>query len=192
MRPLRGSDPVLIQIMDAIDNSLLGQQSLTVDALFSQPERTLTNLGPIASLDVRVHPAPPRRRADFDFVVPGEASLQALTQGQYPTWQAVPVWNGDLVTIAAAGTVCPSRMSSDCFGPQGAGEGRWRSYSYDDFKDIPHASLVGEAPGVRYPVGPQAQFRVEQSGYLLLFVNDADTDNNHGAFQVHVSVDPPR
>lgn len=191
-RGLHGSDPVLIQIMDAVDGALLGQQALTVDALFSQAERTLTNLGPVASLDVRIAAVPPRRPVEFDFVVPGEASLQALLQGQYPSWQPVPVWNGDVVTVAASGSVCPSRMSSDCFGPEGTDGGRWRNYSYDDFKDVPHASLVGESPGMPHPIGPQARFPIEQSGYLLLFVNDADADNNHGAFHVHVRVDPPQ
>jgi hypothetical protein len=191
-RRLHGDDPVLIQIMDALDNALLGQQELTVDALFAAPERTLTNLGPVASLDVRILPAPARRPAAFDFVVPGEASLQALNSGRYPNWQRIPVWNGDLVTVAASGRVCPSSMSSDCFGPGGAEPGRWRSYSYDDFKDVPHASLVGEVPGMRLAIGPGTRFVAAQSGYLLLFVNDSDTDNNHGAFHVHVTVDPPR
>jgi hypothetical protein len=191
-RPLHGSDPVLIQIMDAIDNSLLGQQALTVDALFAAPVRTLTDLGPVASLEVRVSPAPPRQRTELDFVVPSEATLPALKQGQYANWRPVPVWNGDVVTVAAAGRVCPSRMSSDCFGPEGAEAGRWRSYSYDEFKDVPHASLVGEVPGMLIPIGPGTRFVAAQSGYLLLFVNDQDTDNNHGEFQVHVTVDPPR
>jgi hypothetical protein len=191
-RPLRGSDPVLIQIMDAIDGALLGQQALTVDALLSHSGLTLTNLGPVASLDIRILPAPARRHAEFDFVVPGDASVNALTTGQYPDWQAVPIWNGDVVTVIASGSVCPSRMSSDCFGPGGAEPGRWASYSYDDFKDVPHASLVGAAPGARIPIGPQARFAIAQSGFLLLFVNDRDTGNNSGAFQVHVTIDPPR
>ncbi|HET9622856.1 MAG TPA: hypothetical protein VFP84_15890 [Kofleriaceae bacterium] len=190
-RPLSPDEPALIQVMDAVDGALLGQQQLTVGELLARPVRTLTDLGPVASLDVRVSAAPPRGHAAYDFAVPSEATVRALRAGQFPAWTAVPVWNGDLVTIEASGTVCPSRMSSDCFGPEGAEPGRWTSYSYDGFKDSPHASLVGEAPGARFAVGRRAQLRVPQSGYLLLFVNDEDTGNNHGGFQVHVTVDPP-
>lgn len=190
-RSSSGSEAVVIQIMDAIDDSLIAQHELALGDLLSQPTRTLTNLGAVASLDVEVRPADPRQRAEYDLVVPGNASLQTLLQGRSSSWTVIPVWNGDTITIHAAGSVCPSTMSSDCFGPDGAGDG-WRSYNYDGFKEVPHASLIAVFPGANYHVGASRRLRAEQSGQILLFANDSDASNNRGAFKVHVIVDPPR
>lgn len=191
-RGLRPTEPVLIQINDAIDGAVLAQQALTLKELLERPARTLTNIGAVASLDLAVHPAAPRQREEFDLEVPSELTLDALAQGRFEGWRAIPVWNGDTVTIAAMGSVCPSSRSSDCFGPEGAEEGRWRGYSYELFREAPHASLVGIAPDAKLVVGPEARIRVDESGLILLFVNDTDVDNNHGSFHVHVTVDPPR
>jgi hypothetical protein len=189
-RPLNESDRVVVQVMDAIDDSLIGQQELKVADFFLYGAKTLTDLGPVASLDLEVTSHPPRQRQEFDLVVPGDVSVQTLIAGQISSWGAIPVWNGDTVTIQSTGSVCPSRSSQACFGPDGV-SGRWRSYNYDELKDAPHASLVALFPGAAYYVGSSRQLHVEQSGQVLLFVNDKDVGNNRGAFQVHVTVDPP-
>jgi hypothetical protein len=41
-------------------------------------------------------------------------------------------------------------------------------------------------------LGSQRTFVAEESGLLLLFVNDTDLGNNSGGFNVLVTVDPAR
>jgi hypothetical protein len=189
---LNGSDQAVVQVMDAIDDSLIGQQQFKVADFFLYGARTLTDLGPVASLDLEVKSHPPRQRQEYDLVVLGDASIQALSAGGVQGWRAIPVWNGDIVTIQASGSVCPSELHpDDCFGPDGAA-GRWTSYNYPEFKDVPHASLVALFPGSAHYVGSSRQLRADQSGQIWLFVNDKDTSNNRGAFQVHVTVAPPQ
>jgi len=190
-KPLTGSEKVVVQVMDAIDDSLIGQQEYRAADFFLYGTRTLTDVGPVASLDLEVKQHPRRQRQEFYIVVPGDASIQELTSGSVSGWHGIPVWNGDTVTIQAIGSVCPSSRSEDCFGPDGVKE-RWISYNYDEFKNAPHASLVALFPGAAYYVGSSNQLHVDQSGEVLLFVNDKDTDNNRGTFQVHVVVDPPQ
>ena len=101
----------------------------------------------------------------------------------------IPVWNGDTVEIAAREHVCPS-SKDECFDANGAPPGRWEGYSY--FKGVPHASLVAAVPGEGIPIGVHRVFRVSQSGWVLLFVNDDDVGNNTGGFEVRAVVTPPR
>jgi hypothetical protein len=183
------SEQVLVQVVDGVDDALIAQQAYTVADFFSPGARTLVNVGPIASLDLEVTSHPPRQRQEFEVHVPGNLSLHELVGGQASTWSAIPVWNGDTISIQADGIVCPSSMSSDCVGPDGA-EGRWRSYNYDEFKEVPHAALIALLPGAAHHVGSASRLRAEQSGQLLLFVNDTDVGNNRGSFLVHVTVDP--
>lgn len=191
-RPLQGSDVVVVQVLDGLDDSLIGQQEYKVEELLLYGSRTLTNLGPVASLDMEVKPLPPRQRQEYDIVVPGNASLRALVEGSSQDWGAIPVWNGDAVTIRATGSVCPSSWERNkCNGPDGVPD-KWLQYNCSDFRGVPHAALVAYFPGASVYVGSSQQMIAQQSGEVLLFVNDRDEANNLGSFRVHVTVDPPR
>ena len=179
----------LIQILDAIDQGVLGQRTLTVKDLLAPGARTLTGLGDVASLDLEVRARPPRPTASFQLFVDGTRSLQQLKSGANQRWAPVPVWNGDRVTVEAVGEVCPSRPAP-CFDADGAEPGRWSSYNYAMFSSARHASLVAVLPGQTEAVGVQKSFVAAQSGFLLLFVNDTDEDNNTGGFDVLVTVEP--
>lgn len=187
----RGDVPVLVQILDAVDSGVLGQKRMTVDELLAPGARTLSELGEVASLDFEARAMPPRPSTSFELYVDGQLSLKALRRGNDARWLPIPVWNGDRVTVAAGGEICPSR-AAPCFGPAGAEPGRWRSYNYDLFSDAAHASLVGLLPGRAVEIGEHASIIAEESGYLLLFVNDEDTGNNTGGFDVAVTVEPAR
>jgi C2 domain len=190
VRGLQVNEPVVIQIMDGADDSFIAQHEMKLSDLLARPSRTITNLGAVASLDVEVRPMSPRSGAFFDLTVPGNLRRDDLEAGRGQGWLPIPVWNGDTLTIAAGGEVCPSSWSrNDCFGPDGADGGRWSSYSV--FKNVPHASLVGVMPQGNVYIGSSRQLLVEQAGLLLLFVNDEDVGNNRGEFQVRVRVDPP-
>lgn len=190
VRGLQASEPVVIQIMDAGDGGLITQHQLPLGALLARPSQTLTNLGSVASLDVTIKPLRPRAAIEYDLVVPSNLTLDNLLAHPTPGWREIPIWNGDTITLEATGSVCPSSISDDCFGPDGATAGRWSSYSYDGFKDLPHASLIGLLPDGPRAIGRARQLHAEQAGRLLLFVNDTDADNNRGTFHVHLRVDP--
>lgn len=182
--------PVLIQILDAVDDGVLGQRGTTVAELLAPGARTLTDVGEVASLDVEVRAMAPRAPAIVELFVDAQYSVDELKDGGHPRWRVIPVWNGDTVTVRATGEVCPSEPSP-CFGPSGAEPGRWAKYNYDEFPTSPHASLVAILPGQAVVVGAERTFVAEQSGLLFLFVNDTDEDNNVGGFTVRVDVTPP-
>jgi hypothetical protein len=181
---------VVVQVIDALDEGLLGQRELTVGELLAPGHRTLTGLGEVASLDVAVRALPPRAPATFELEVDGRRSLEELKEGKDAHWAPVPVWNGDRVTVRARGEICPSRPTP-CFDADGAEPGRWSSYNYGAFSEARHASLVGLLPGQAVPIGVAESFVVEQAGLLLLFANDTDEGNNDGGFAVEVTVEPP-
>lgn len=186
------STPALIQIRDAVDESVLGQRELTVGELVSDGARTLTDLGDVRSLDLDVSTLPARGISTIALRVPTDRSLRALVQGVDVAWVPVPVWNGDRVTIQASGSVCPASDPSECYGPEGARPGAYSSYNYREFPKARHASLVAVLPGQTEVVGQTAGFVVQQSGFMLLFVNDTDEDNNEGVFDVEVTIEPAR
>jgi hypothetical protein len=188
-RKRSGDEPVIVQVLDGVDNSVIAQHETTLAALLGSPAQTITNLGSVMTLDVRVTPAPARQRTEYQITVPSRMALKELATKGAPNWRPIPVWNGDTVEITASGSVCPSRPTP-CFGPNGAEPGRWVSYSYDAFKNVPHAALVAIAPGENYGIGTARMFRVAQSGRVLLFVNDEDVGNNEGMFEARVVVTP--
>jgi hypothetical protein len=181
---------VLVQVRDAVDNGVLGQRTMRVDEFLRPGARTLTDVGDVASLDLDVRKAHGRPVAHYDFYVDARRSLEELADGGSETWRAVPVWNGDRVTVRASGSACPSGPSS-CYGPTGAEPGRWSNYAYRGFEQVPHIALVGLLPGQPVAIGDGHTFIAERAGMLLLFVNDTDADNNEGGFRVNVEVVAP-
>jgi hypothetical protein len=186
-----GNEHVIVQIRDGVNDSAVAQLEMTLGDLLASRTQTFTALGSVMSLDVVVTPMPARQPVVYELAVPSTMRIEALVEQGAPGWQAIPVWNGDVVTIEADGAVCPS-SPRECFDPDGAEPGRWRGYSYEGYQDAPHASLVAAAPGERLPIGHARTFPVAQSGRVLLFVNDTDVGNNTGAFDVRVTVMPPR
>jgi hypothetical protein len=189
-RRRRGDERVIIQIRDAVDESVIAERETTLGELLARPAQTFTRLGAVMSLDVVVSPMPARPPAEYRIVVPATVRFEDLAREGAPGWRPIPVWNGDTVEVEARGRVCPSSRTNECFDPNGAEPGRWEGYSY--FKQIPHASLVAAVPGEGVPIGVHRVFRVSQAGWVLLFVNDDDVGNNAGGFEVRVVVTPPR
>lgn len=180
---------VILQILDAVDQGVIGQKSYVLADLLLPGARTLTDLGEAASLDIEVRHHAPRQRTVFELYVSGEHSIESLKNGADSRWMPIPVWNGDRITVAATGEICPSRRAA-CFGPSGAEPGRWASYNYSTFAETPHASLVGLLPQQPLAIGSHGTFIAEQSGFLLLFLNDTDTGNNSGGLDVSVTIEP--
>jgi hypothetical protein len=188
-RGLNQTEQVIVQVVDGVDDSLIGQKQIVVGTLLHFGRQTLVDVGAAATLDLDVDFDGGRVPQQYDVVIPSNRSLESLAGRGAPRWEPIPVWNGDTITITAEGSVCPFTFSSDCVGPAGAGD-KMRSYNYDGFKDVPHASLVAVAPGARWFIGTSSQVRAEESGQVLLFVNDTDENNNEGSFSAHVVVTP--
>lgn len=184
-----GEEVVVLQVRDAIDSSVIAQEELPLGQLLGGPGQTLTHIGGIATLDIAVAPLPARELTEFTVSVPSTKTLKELLTTGAPGWIQIPVWNGDRVTVTAQGSVCPS-SPSECFGPAGAEPGRWQGYSYPEFADLPHASLVALAPGQHFGVGAGHTMTMSESGHLFLFVNDTDVGNNSGTLDVRVLVSP--
>lgn len=183
------SDRVVIQIGDAVDNATIGQVETTIGALLGKSSLTFTNVGQASTLDVTIVPLQIRPPRSYEIMVPAHIAYDTLVKTGMPEWMAVPVWNGDTVSIEAVGSVCPS-SPSECFDPTGAAEGRWRDHNIH--REGHHASLIAATPGAMLEIGHTRTFRVEQSGLVMLFVNDKDVGNNSGWFRARVVVTPPR
>ncbi len=202
-RSLSETEPVVIQVVDATDDGLLGQVEVTLGQLTSRSAGTLTNLrGSVPSLDFAIRPQLPRAVAAYDLVVPSERTFGELLEGAEPAWGSISVFNDDTITIEATGQVCAGskRMVTfedfapdqrRCFDSDGVEGGGWQYSSYKGLQNLPHASLIALTPSGNVRVGKSFTMRVEKSGRVFLLVNDVDVHDNHGQFLVHVVVQPP-
>ena len=202
-RSLSETEPVVIQVVDATDDGLLGQVEVTLGQLVARSAGTFTNLhGSVPSLDFSIRAQLSRTVVAYDLVVPSERTFDELLKGAEPAWGSISVLNGDSITIEATGQVCAGSKrlvtTADfapdqprCFDADGVEGGGWQHSSYKGLQDLPHASLVALMPGGNVRVGKSSTMRVEESGRVFLLVNDADVEDNHGQFRVHVVVQPP-
>lgn len=202
-RSLSETEPVVIQVVDATDDGLLGQVEVTLGQLVSRSAGTLTTQhGSVPSLDFSIRAQLPRTVVAYDLVVPSERTFGDLLEGAEPTWGSISVLNGDSISIQATGQVCPGskRLATTadfapdqprCFDADGVEGGGWQHSSYKGLQDLPHASLVALMPSGNVRVGRSSTMRVEESGRVFLLVNDVDVDDNRGQFLVHVVVHPP-
>jgi hypothetical protein len=191
------SEPVIILVRDAYDNGVISQARMTLAELIGKPLTRLFELGSVITLELAVEqlPSVPEHKR-YGFAVPANRSAEDLVATESASagkgdWRRVPVLNGDTIVISALGEVCPSsRNAGECFDANGAA-GRWQAHNYPEFRDAPHAALVGFYADVPLLIGSSTIFRAQRSGWLMLFVNDSDADNNTGGFQVRVEVNPP-
>ncbi len=184
----------LIQVKDAVNGAVIGQREVPVRELLTPGGHVLQDIEEVRTLDFHTRPMPRRPSMTVESYVDARYGLDELVEGRDSRWTAIPVWNGDRITIAARGMVCPSRPEP-CFGPDGVTpeverEEGWRGYNHEAFKEEPHASLVAVMPGDAFFVGAASARVAEQSGFLLLFVNDTDRGNNEGGFDVAVTIEP--
>ncbi len=82
---------VLIQILDAVDEGVLGQRETTLGELLAPGAHILTNIGEVASLDYTVRPRTRRTPAHYLVHVSARASLASLERGHDATWFPIPV-----------------------------------------------------------------------------------------------------
>jgi hypothetical protein len=191
------SEPVIILVRDAYDKGVISQARMTLAELIQKPLTRLFELGSVITLDLAVEqlPSVPEHKR-HQLTVPANRSAEELMRAESASagkdhWRRIPVLNGDTVVVSALGEVCPSsRDAGQCFDANGAA-GRWQAHNYPEFRDAPHAALVGFYADIPVLIGSSTIFRAQRSGWLMLFVNDTDAGNNTGGFQVRVEVNPP-
>lgn len=104
----------------------------------------------------------------------------------------IDVLEGDTLRITAEGTI--HYTSAKTCGPDG-GERTWgdllRALHVNDAGRGALIGLIGQ-PGVAraFFIGPRGEFKVEQTGRLLLGINDDNYQNNEGSFQAHIEIVP--
>jgi len=104
------------------------------------------------------------------------------------TWHdtGVDIVAGQRMHLEAAGELC-SKSGSKCAGPEG--QQATSSYSLEGMKELPHAALVASLGDTRFYVGRDLSFVAPSSGRLLLGLNDQETDDNSGFFDVRIRAD---
>ena len=120
-------------------------------------------------------------------------SAWEVTVPAVDTWTdtGVMLAAGDILRLEASGVVRLSRNAPDTADPAGS---RTRLAPRAVFPDRPAGGLIARiGRGEPIYVGARQQtIRVTQNGRLFLGVNDDDTADNGGAFEVRIAVSSPR
>jgi hypothetical protein len=141
------------------------------------PERVreLPRFGNVAKLTLLVEPAAPSN-VEKRLAVPGK-----------PTWTetGLEVLAGQSLTIEASGQVCTGGDKCDYPDGQPAPHDK----NEKGFESRGHGALIGAIGDTRFFVGRERRIVAPASGRLVLGVNDRDTDNNSGRYDVRVRVE---
>lgn len=184
---VHSDDVVVISVRDGVDGQTLSTTQLTFSDLVSRPSRTFAGMTSVPSLNVYVTPTTIEHTSQA-LHIPGDGRADLAVRG------------GDTISIESSGSVCV--VPGKCFGPDGDPElrptGLWGGESeYKNsrsnpagYQTVPHASLVGMIDDIPIYVGHAGSFRVPRDATLRLFVNDIAPENNTGAFDAIVHVNP--
>jgi hypothetical protein len=188
-------------VRDGDGEKLLGKFETSVGEILAKPDHQFPAADSVEILQIKVEPLPnsPEHRV-FHFSVPGNESLMDLASRPGPrsenSWQPISVLNGDAIRIRATGTVTFSSgfpPLSDTVTPEGrtsVERGSW-SHPLEQCEKMNDHALVAFLAGKPVFIGTKYEdSKVEQSGQLLLGVNDIDVGNNSGSFDVTVEVNP--
>jgi hypothetical protein len=130
---------------------------------------------------------------------PATAATPAVKVSSRMGWTdtAIHLSKRERVTITATGEVDPDgpRGPSPAVGPDGSPQPRLRAFSV--LRSAPHAALIGEivGSGQGHPFLVGSRYHTDssdQSGLLLLGVNDRGLSNNTGEFTARIDVATPQ
>lgn len=180
------------------NDKLLGTQSATGKEVFKTGQRTLKKVGPHEiTYQVDLIDNEPRK---YSFRVPADqqmADLARNAQTDGPGYIVVPVAEGEQVEVNAKGKVQPNakKHPDRVAGPNGIPTIATKiQFNQPGFRGCPgcdHAMLIAVVGGQNMPIGEHKVFMVENSGLLVLAINDLKVSDNAGAFDVEVTVGPP-
>lgn len=203
-RDYKSDSQISFIVRDGDGERLLAKYETSVGEILAKPDRQFPVADSVEILQIKVEPLPnsPEHRV-FHFNVPANESLMDLASRQGPRsengWQAIPVLNGDAIRIWATGTVTfsagsPRSLYEHTVSPEGRASverGSW-SHPLEQCEKMNDHALVAFLAGNPIFIGAKKYEdpKVEQSGQLLLDVNDIDVSNSSGSFNVTVEVNP--
>src|SRR5262249_35868609 len=141
--------------------------------------------------------APPRKYA---FRVPADQQMADLARNAKTSgdgYLVIPVAEGESVEVTASGKGQPNakKHPERVAGPNGIPTIQTKiQFNQPGFRGCPgcdHAALIGQIGSTGLVLGEKKQFTVENSGLLVLAINDLKTVDNAGAFDVKVTVSLP-
>lgn len=107
----------------------------------------------------------------------------------------MPVTEGEVVTVEALGTIQPNAKKYPERTATADGVETIASkvqYNQPGFRDgANHAALIMQLGTTSMMIGQSKRFTADNSGLMVLAINDLKTSDNGGAFVVKVTVEPP-
>lgn len=127
-----------------------------------------------------------RERGDFTQTI--HVSARAKRSRNRTSCGGILLLPGQKARVAAIqGGARYGTFHRDFYGPAGT-PGRWQSYRYRDLGGINHGALVVQTPHALETAHVGARIEADEVTCVSFFVNDTDTDNNKGAFDVTLDV----
>jgi hypothetical protein len=176
----------------------LGDQLVKTRDLMKPGTKTI-KMGP-ATLTYRVELLPDTTRRDYSFRVPADQQMADLAKNAKtsgPGYVVIPVAEGEIVDVSATGQVKPSakKHPDRVAGPNGIPTIKTKiQFNQPGFRGCPgcdHAALIGQIGTTGLVLGAQKKFTVENSGLLVLAINDLKVSDNEGGYDVKVAVTLP-
>jgi len=178
----------------------LGDKLVKARELLKPGTRTLKGVG-AAEITYRVEVLPQSAPArHYRFRVPADrqmADLARAAKSDGPGYVVVPVAEGEVVEVAASGTVQPNakKHPDRVAGPDGIPTIQTKiQFNQPGFRGCAgcdHAALIGQIGSYGQVIGRQKRFTVEHAGLLVLAINDLKVSDNAGGFDVEVTVSLP-
>lgn len=175
----------------------LAQGTMELDRLLA-PGVNKVKIGP-ALIEWKVEEREPGP-VFYTYEVPADKQIADLARNA-PTKQttgeyvAVPVAEGEVVTIEALGEIQPNAKKYPDRYATADGVKTIASkvqYNQPGFRDgANHAALIMQLGTTSMMIGAKKTFTADNSGLMVLAINDLKTSDNGGAFVVKVTVDPP-
>jgi hypothetical protein len=196
-------DSALVQVIDyngEHDENVLAKKLVPVKTLLAPGTRTVT-VG-AATVTYRVEAVSSEPRV-YHYRVAGDQQMADLAKNATiankssdGNYVAVPVAEGEVVTVSATGKVRPSAKKHPTIfaGPDGIPTISTKiQYNQPGFRSpgVNHAALIGQLGQDGFVVGANKTINAKSSGLLLLGVNDLKVSDNDGGYDVTVTVTPP-
>ncbi len=200
---LENGDSALFQVIDyngAGDESVLAKKLVTNKTLLAPGTRTVAVGGASVTYRIEVVSSEPRT---YHYRVAGDQQFSDLAKkatiavkSSDGNYVAIPVAEGETVSITATGKVRPSAKKHPDIvaGPDGIPTKSTKiQYNQPGFRSpgVNHAALIGQLGPDGFVVGSKKSVTAKTSGLLLLGVNDLKVSDNDGGYDVTVTVTPP-
>lgn len=175
----------------------LGAQTVTGKEVWKPGQRTLKKVGP-HEITYQVDQIDTTPRS-YSFKVPANEQMSDLAknaQTDGPGYIVVPVAVGEEVEVKASGKVQPNakKHPDRVAGPKGiptiSTKIQFNQPGFRGCEGCDHAALIAVVGGQNMVIGEGKTFTVENSGLLVLAINDVKVVDNAGAFAVEIKVTP--